>query len=196
MSKINSSELLQQAKSDTNQIIEIVKNEFQILEEEQLTWKSAPDKWNVLQCLEHLNLTSQYYIPQMQAAIRQAIAAGQSPTTNFKRGFIGNKMTTGMKPKMDGTIPNRTRTFKNYNPNNLRSSQNTQVVFEAFLKHHQDFLDLIEEASKVNLNKVKVKSLLGSILKFKLGDAIEFLIAHEKRHIVQAQNVLKNQFGG
>lgn len=193
MSKIKSNELLQQATNDTQEIIQTVKNEFQTLTEAQLNWKAAPEKWSIIQCLEHLNLTSRYYILQMQEAIQKAKAAGQTPVEEFKRGFIGSKMTTGMKPKTDGTIPNRTRTFKNYNPNNLPPSESTQAVIDEFLQHHQGFLAIIEESKKVNMNKVKVKSLIGSILKFKLGDAIEFLIAHDQRHILQAKRVLEEQ---
>ena len=196
MSKIKkSSELLQQASKDTHEIITTFKSDLKPLAEAQLVWKSAPEKWSILQCLEHLNLTNRHYIPEMKMAIQKAIATGQSPAEDFKRGFIGRKMTTGIKPKIDGTIPNRTRTFKNYNPNNLPPSESTQAVFDEFLQHHEDFLMIIEDSKKVNMNKVKVKSLLGSILKFKLGDAIEFVIAHEQRHILQAKNILKEQNG-
>jgi len=195
MSKIKSTVLLEQAKVDTNTIIQIIKEEFQILDENQLNWKFAPKKWSVLQCLEHLNLTSRHYIPEMQKAVQKAIAAGQSPAEDFKRGFIGNKMTTGTRPKTNGKISNPINTFKNYNPNNLAPSESTQVVFDEFLQHHQDLLAIIAQSAIVNMNKIKVKSLLGSILKFKLGDAIEFLIAHEQRHILQAQKVLEEQGG-
>ncbi|MGB0930108.1 MAG: DinB family protein [Chitinophagales bacterium] len=195
MSKIKSNELLQQASNDTQKILNTFKSELKPLTETQLTWKASPEKWSILQCLEHLNLTNRHYIPEIQTAIAKAIAAGQSSADDFKRGFIGSKMTTAMKPKPDGKIRNRTRTFKNYNPNNLAPSESTQAVFDEFLQHHADFLVIIEESKKVNLNKVKVKSLLGSILKFKLGDAIEFVIAHEQRHILQAKGVLEEQNG-
>ncbi|MFK7903813.1 MAG: DinB family protein [Chitinophagales bacterium] len=196
MSKIKSTALLEQAKVDTNTIIQTIKEEFQTLDENQLNWKSAPEKWNILQCLEHLNLTSRHYIPEMQKAVQKAIAAGQSPTEDFKHGFIGNKMTTGTRPSPNGKISNPIQTFKKYNPNNLAPSESTQIVFEEFLQHHQDLLAIIAQSAMVNMNKVKVKSLLGSILKFKLGDAIEFLIAHEQRHVLQAQKVLEKQRGG
>lgn len=193
MSKIKSTALIEQAKVDTNTIIHTIKEEFQTLGENQLNWKASPEKWSILQCLEHLNLTSRHYIPQMQMAVQKAIASNHSPVEYFKRGFIGNKMTTGTRPKADGKISNPIKTFKNYNPNNLPPSKSTQVVFDEFLKHHQDLLAIIAQSKMVNMNKIKVKSLLGSILKFKLGDAIEFLIAHEQRHVLQAQRVLEAQ---
>ena len=48
---------------------------------------------------------------------------------------------------------------------------------------------LLDQAKHVNLTKVKVKSALGSIVTFQLGDAFLFLTAHAQRHVQQAMMV-------
>lgn len=190
MPKIESVQLLEQAKIDTKKIISIFENDFLTLSVEEITWQAAPNQWSVLQCLEHLNLVSKHYITEMQKRIGIAIEKGETFNKHFKRGFIGKRMTKSMKPRENGSIPNPVQTFKSFNPLNLPPIEDVRMVLDQFAQDQQDFLEVLEKAAMVDLNKVKVTSLL-RFLKLKLGDAIEFYLAHEARHVLQAQRVLE-----
>ena len=39
--------------------------------EEQLNWQPAPDSWSVGQCLEHLCITNEAYLPAISQAVNQ-----------------------------------------------------------------------------------------------------------------------------
>jgi hypothetical protein len=43
----------------------------------------------------------------------------------------------------------------------------------------------------MSLEKPKIVTAAGPILKMRFGDALHFMVAHNRRHILQAQNVLK-----
>ncbi len=190
MSKVESTQLLQHAQKDAQKIISTFENEFLTLSIKETTWQAAPNQWSVLQCLEHLNLVSKHYITEMQKKVDGAIEQGITSNQYFKRGFIGKRMTKSMKPKENGAIPNPVQTFKNFNPINLPPIEDVQAVLDQFAQDQQVFLEVLEKAAMVDLNKVKITSLL-RFLKLKLGDAIEFYLAHEARHMLQAQRVLE-----
>ena len=60
-----------------------------------------------------------------------------------------------------------------------------------FRKYQDDLILLIEKARYYNLNTLKINSSIGRIIRFKLGDAFRFVIAHNQRHIQQTINVLQ-----
>lgn len=51
--------------------------------------RTEPGKWSVAECVAHLNLTSEAYIPRIEAALREARAMDQTRHTELKRDFAG-----------------------------------------------------------------------------------------------------------
>ena len=91
-----------------------------------------------------------------------------------------------------GTVPDRkkTRTFKKINPDHQVSF--IEPPIDVFLKNVEEFSGVINQLSELNLEKVRVKSLVGNIIKFKLGDALQIVHVHNQRHLIQAKNALKS----
>jgi len=81
------------------------------------------------------------------------------------------------------------KTFARMNP--LESSLRKEVVFR-FLKNQQELATILEDASKVDLNKASVHVEFLKILRMNLGDALQFVVVHEQRHIKQANAVKSN----
>ena len=185
--KLSAKELLQSVEKDLQLQKQNVEEVLRHYPEEVLYFKPTPEKWNVLECLEHLNLTYDYYLPQ----IKKGIANGQqcSPQEYFHTGWFGNMMTNGMQPKPSGQIGMKTKTFQKTRPQ-LKEGEKDKVI-NTFLNNHNTFLSFVEKGKSLNLEKIKVVSLIGPILKFKLGDAFRFLTAHNNRHFQQIENILE-----
>ena len=180
-------ELLRQVRQDLQIQRQKVEDVLQHYPEEVLQYRPGPEKWNILECLEHLNLTYDYYLPQ----IKKGIAKGQHlpPKEYFQTGWFGNYMTSGMQPKPSGKIGMKTKTFQKTTPQ-LEEGGKDKVI-HTFLKNQNTFLSHVEKGATLNLERIKVISLIGPILKFKLGDAFRFLTAHNNRHFQQIENVLE-----
>ena len=58
--------------------------------------------------------------------------------------------------------------------------------------NEHELLEIIEKAEKVNLRKVKIPLSISKIIRFRLGDALMYVIYHNERHMQQALNVLAN----
>ena len=49
--------LIQELISDTEEIVATVESNFLSLDQDQLTARPAPDRWSILECIEHMNKT-------------------------------------------------------------------------------------------------------------------------------------------
>ncbi|NVK29161.1 MAG: DinB family protein [Flavobacteriia bacterium] len=189
-------EFANQLKDQILHLQKEVESAFYFLEAEELNMKPDEKSWSILQCIEHINLTNEYYVK----AIRKAIAANTYPdasSTPYKMGTFGKFMTDAMRPK-EGSIRWKMKTFQKLRPLNEidpKARLVEHVVFEKFNEDMSALLSALEEAQKLPWKKVKIKTLLGGMLKLKLGDAMAFVIAHSQRHVEQAMKVKRAMHG-
>jgi hypothetical protein len=63
-------------------------------------------------------------------------------------------------------------------------------VIAEFIEQQEKSLALLRKAKRVDLNKIRVPISIAKFIKLKLGDTFLFLVAHNYRHILQADRVL------
>jgi hypothetical protein len=61
-----------------------------------------------------------------------------------------------------------------------------------FINGEKTLLLQLEKARRVNLMKTRVPISLNRFIKLQLGDTFHFLVAHQQRHFLQIQEILKN----
>ncbi len=174
-------ELIEQTRININKV-----EKFRELSESELNHKGNIEKWSVLECIEHLNLYGVFYNPEIRKSIEKSIS---KPSETFKSGIIGNYFVKTMLPKKK---LNKMKTSKDKNP--LGSSLNINVI-DRFLSQQKEFLELIKKSKNVNLTKTKTAISISKLIEMRLGDTFRFIVAHNKRHITQAENVLKQPAG-
>jgi hypothetical protein len=64
-----------------------------------LQWRPHPEAWNILECVQHLNLYSAWYLPVVRQKLDKAPAIGM---TRFKEGWLGRYFAQSMLPKVKG----------------------------------------------------------------------------------------------
>ena len=179
--KIKQHEFIDDLISLTQSIIDQAET-YKSISQKQVNWKPNPDKWSILECLEHLNLYGDFYLVE----IEQRIHNSDSHTASFfKGGLLGNYFANSMLPK-DGKIK-KMKTFKDKEPAN---SDLPLTTIDRFLKQQRRMIELLELARTIDLNKVKTNITI-PVIKLKLGDTFRFVIYHNQRHIIQANNVLR-----
>jgi hypothetical protein len=159
-------------------IIEVEK--LKELDNSKLTWRESDHAWNILECLEHLNLYGHFYLPQMGLKIQESNSVSE---TDFRPGILGNYFSKSMLPK---TKLNKMKTFKDKNP--INTTLDTGVI-DLFLSQQRQLLQIIHQAQKVSLNKVKINTSISPLIKLKLGDTLQFYINHILRHLVQIDRI-------
>ena len=181
------SEYLNQLIYSVEHIIETVQKITRTYSTQELKQRPAPERWSVLDCLEHLSLYGDFYLPVFEKTIHKGFQQNKKPNANYQPGWLGNFFVNSMKPK--GTkIPNPMKTFKDKNP--VLTSVPDDAV-ERFLSQQEQLLTLLKNARKTNIKKLRIPTTLGSFPKISLGDGFAFLIAHEERHLLQIQKTLE-----
>ncbi|WP_027001267.1 DinB family protein [Hugenholtzia roseola] len=184
--------LLSDLKQITEQAAKICQQTFVPLSERELNWKPQPEKWSVLECLAHLNYYGRFYIPVFKARIQKGIERQSRPESEVISNWLGKKAIAAVRLDPQKKQPlQKMKTLKvsNFASQNLEK----QRVLSEFLKQQEDFLRIIERAGEVNLNRIKIPTSISSLVRLRLGDGLQFIIYHNERHIVQAQNVLSLQ---
>lgn len=176
---MQSEKLLEKLVEDSKQIINKVEK-LKSIDLKYLKWKETENSWSILECLEHLNLYGEFYLPQIEAKIIQSNTKFEP---NFKSGFLGNYFSKSMLPKEK---LNKMKTFKDKNP--LHSNLDKTVI-DKFINQQLQLIELLSKSKNVSLNKVKIQTSILSIISLKLGDTFQFIINHIFRHLSQIDQI-------
>lgn len=152
------------------------------LSHESLNYKSAPNSWSALECLEHLNFYGDFYLPEIERRIKASRFPSQP---SFKPGILGDYFAKMMLP---GEKMKPMKTLKSTNPNGSRLNKGS---IEQFMEQQKKMLRLLDAARSVDLNRTRTSISIAPMLKLKLGDTFRVVIYHNQRHIAQALRAVK-----
>jgi hypothetical protein len=189
MSMIPHTELLRDVTQTTKDLLHILEQEFARASAPDLRKAPAPDKWNALQCFEHLNRYGHFYFPEFEKAIQKLQSEGKQARQTFKPGWLGNYAVNSMLLDPQTKQP-RTKmpAFKNYNPSAETVSEST---VQEMIRQQKHLLDIFKQAENISLD-YRIPTTLSPFIKLKLGDVFRFLVAHNVRHTIQAQRALRS----
>ncbi|NNF21352.1 MAG: hypothetical protein HKN67_05375 [Saprospiraceae bacterium] len=166
---------------EISHVIESVSKQAQ----EILIKSPDPGKWSIMECFEHMNILYEVYINN----IKEAIGNGKEKygyTDHFKPTLVGHYFFLSMAPNEERKPRFKIKTFKRFEP----SGRNFDSI-DKFRDYHREFSELIDWIPELNLDKIKVTSSIGNIIRFKLGDAFRIVTGHNQRHIIQVQRALE-----
>lgn len=176
---MQSETLIQSLLEQTRQVINRVE-QLRNYDWATLIWKENEMSWNMLECLEHLNLYGDFYLPHIESRIKNSVT---TTDPEFKSGFWGGYFSKAMLPK--GKL-NKMKTFKDKNPLNAPLDK---TVIDKFIDQQNKLLDLLNQSKRVSLNKVKVPISITNLIQLKLGDTFQFFINHIIRHCNQIERI-------
>lgn len=180
--KKKSHQLLKELSKETANHLDYV---FQLknLPNDKLNFKISNEKWSALECIDHLRKYSEIYLKEFEKGIDNSTSKS---STYFKSGLFGGYFAKLMLPG-DNTI--KMKTFPSMNPSNS-SHLNSDKVFDSFLQQEKQLQAILKKAENVNLRKVKIPLSVMPLIKFRLGDMLQVVVFHNKRHLLQAERVL------
>jgi DinB superfamily len=177
--------LLDNLYQKTEFVLEKAIRDWQSLPSDQFNRQPAPNAWSAAQCLEHLNVYGRYYLPELKKAIGKA---KKQPTPTFKSGWLGDYFYRLMLPNTEGVLKSKMKAPKNAIP---PVELDAAAVIAEFIEQQEQLLQLIEQARAVNIGSIRIPISLTQWIQLKLGDTFLFVIAHNERHILQAERALE-----
>jgi hypothetical protein len=150
------------------------------LSAEQLNWRPRPDVWSVGQCLQHLWLSNEVYLPAISTSLkgRQRARVQEITPGWFGRWFIRNYVEASSESR-------RTRAPRKIEPDEQVESS----ILESFLRSNQIAREIICRASDYDVNRIRFKNPFIPALRFTAGTGLEIVSKHQSRHLLQAERV-------
>ncbi len=161
--------------------------EWQLIPHSTFALRPTSESWSANECLQHLNSYGRFYLPAIESVLSRSEKTESS--TQFSPGWLGNYFTKLMMTPADGIVSKKMNSPKDHAPKTIIESP---MVISEFIDQQEKLLALLSTAKKVDLNKVKVGISIAPFIKLKLGDVFSFVIAHQVRHVLQAQRALVN----
>lgn len=138
--------------------------------------------WNTLECFKHLNLYIDIYNDFFEESLQKASRVKKDK--EIKAGLFGAKFISLMEPKEDGI--KKMSTFRSKDPIHCAIPK-TEI--DHFIASNSKTIQFLEESKKKDIQSVKCKLAI-PLLKIKLSDSFQFLVAHNKRHFIQIKNAI------
>jgi hypothetical protein len=148
------------------------------LDDAAFNWRPQPGVWSVGQCIEHLNVSAEAFFPVIDRALERRLP-GRGP---FRYGWLERWFLRVMEPP----VKMKTRAGKKFQP---PADASRDVTLAAFLRRQDQIEERIRRADGLDLERIKVASPVAGFLRYSLGIALQVMVAHERRHLWQAEKV-------
>jgi DinB superfamily len=142
------------------------------LTEEQLNWQPAPGSWSVGQCLEHLCITNEAYLPPISAAVN---GKPDSPVGQITPGWFGRWFI---------------RSFIEPSPVTKRAPAPTKIRPTAHVGASVLERELMVRARSKDVNRIRFWNPFIPGTRFTVGTGLQIIVGHERRHLLQAERAL------
>jgi hypothetical protein len=147
---------------------------------QQLNWQPAPGAWSIGQCLEHLCITNEAYLPPIAAALNNKPHA---PVAEIVPGWLGGWFIQNL-------VEPSGKTKRVPAPGKIRPGSRVEpAVLHRFLSSNQACRRLILRASENDVNRIRFWNPFIPGLRFTAGTGLQIIVSHERRHLLQARRV-------
>jgi hypothetical protein len=148
---------------------------------EILAVRPQSDRWSAAECFDHLARTTEAFLPP----INQAITAGPRLAGNrrLRAGAVASLLIRSLEPpyrlkhKVLAQLAPQHREFP--------------PAWNAFLNSQAHLLRAVRSATGLAIDEVKIQSPVCARLSYNAYGALGILAAHQRRHLWQAEQVLK-----
>jgi hypothetical protein len=147
---------------------------------EQLNWKPRPDAWSIGQCLHHLFVSNEVYLPAIANALggRQRSRVQDVAPGWFGRWFIRNYVEPSPRSRR-ARVPRKIAPGERIEP----------AILDLFIASNRKARELVRRASDYDVNRIRFKNPLIPLLRFTVGTGLEIAWKHQCRHLLQAERV-------
>ena len=151
--------------------------------DERWNVRSAHGGWSVAECIEHLNLTAEVFVPGLRAAVAAGQGIRAKPGQKFRRDVMGWLLWKIMPPP----ARMKSKAIPAFIPAADAGRAEIVARFEDF-QHKQ--LDVLRAADGLDLQALRVPSPVNAKIRYNLYAAFGIIPRHQHRHLWQAEQTL------
>lgn len=175
---------LEARRSDYQAAAAEARERFGGLSEAQLAWRPEPGRWSIAECLDHLHVTGEEVLAQVEAAVARGWERGTTGSPPFRYGWLGPWFVRANAPS--GRKVPTPRIFR------PREGRPPVGALDDFLALQEELAAALERAAGLDLARVRARSPVTPLLRIGIGSWFEVIAVHQARHLAQARAVLEH----
>lgn len=136
--------------------------------------------WSAAECLAHLSISTEMFLPVLRSAIDEA--KKKKSSGKVKMDVLGRVLAWFLEPP----IRKKVKTSAPFVPKSTRAKAE---AFGEFASLQEKLVDLLREAREADL-RMKIVSPFDKRVRYNLLSAFHVIAAHERRHLWQAEQAV------
>lgn len=174
---------LEAVEVELNDATERARKLVQDVDGHRFTVRPDPMRWSAAECLAHLSLTTESFVPLLRKAIDDARQAGRLAAAEPKMDVIGRALRWFLEPP----VRKKVKTFAPLVP---RSTRAKAEALAEFTMQQERLIELLRGARGLDISRTRIPWPLDARVKYNLFSAFRILAAHERRHLWQAEQAV------
>src|SRR5215471_11962309 len=170
--------------AETEQVRTKVRVAFGALSEHQINWKPSAGNWSIAQCLEHLMLLNTRYFPIIEDVLSAKRKASLLERAPVLPAFFGRFVLASVQPGAKLKVKARLAFAPSSTPIDLG-------ILVRFSSHQEELIRLMKASAALPIGKIIITSVVSRYVTYSLLDAYRILVAHEQRHLQQAERLMR-----
>lgn len=156
---------------------------FAHLTKERFNWKPSSEQWSVAQCVDHLRLANEAYGKVITGALDENRKTSTWERIPLLPKFFGNLLVNALEPGRGRRI----NTTQDFVP---AMSDFELSLLNDFELSQQAIMQAMKSVEHLDMRKLIVTSVFAKVVTYSLYDCCRIVAVHERRHILQAKNVM------
>ena len=140
--------------------------------------------WSPAECIAHLSISTEQFLPLLEAAIEKARKSGWIARRAPRMDLFGAVLRWFLEPP----VRRKVKTTAPFVPRAVRAK--AEALGE-FLNLQGKLLDLIRAARDLDLRRMKLVSPFDRRVRYNVYSAFRIVIAHQRRHLWQAEQAVE-----
>ncbi|MFP5245336.1 MAG: DinB family protein [Thermoanaerobaculia bacterium] len=147
------------------------------------TVRPHPGSWSAAECLSHLSISTEMFLPVLQSALDDARKRGLTSERQPKMDLLGRVLRWFLEPP----IRQRVKTAAPFVPKSVRAKAE---AFGEFAALQAKLTELLSAARGLDLRKIKIISPFDKRVRYNVFSAFRIIVAHQRRHLWQAEHAV------
>lgn len=148
------------------------------LEPAEINFRPSPTSWSVAENLGHLISFNSSYFPIFDQLIDKTYHSSFLGKIPFLADYLGKLLYRSMGSK------NKVKTFKIWEPRKFEED-----IVPRFQNHQMELSSYMQKLEPLFCTGLIIHSPANRLLVYRLEQAVDMLIAHEKRHLNQCKDI-------
>lgn len=152
------------------------------LSPEQAAVRPDGAAWGVAENIAHLSLTTEAFLPLLDAASMEGREHGMTGFGPFGMGLLARILLWFVDPKSGANV--KVKTKPSFEP---VATKSVEEELGRFLELQERLAETVVAFDGLAIDKLKVPSPFEARLKYSVVGAIAIIAAHQRRHLLQAE---------